>query len=223
MHPHRRGNGTGLTDGTRLATARGLLPVEDVLPGDAVCLPDGGCAPVAAVVPPGPQPAVHLRVQGGYELVATAAQLVAVLDSHGAFVWQAEADLHPGDVVVLQPALGLPPDLPDVPLPACLPPYGHTHKTLVTPAMADEDVAFFLGYVVGNGSLAAQGRLSWTVNLRDAAFAEDFGYAAQRRFGVPVRALPPYRGARDFHLHSVPLRRWRCAAILRWRGYADDL
>jgi hypothetical protein len=64
--PGRRRAGAGLAAGTRLATARGLLPVEDVRAGDAVCLPDGGCATVAAVVPQGPQPAVRLRVQGGY-------------------------------------------------------------------------------------------------------------------------------------------------------------
>ena len=63
--PDRRGSGAGLAPGTRLATARGLLPVEDVRPGDAVCLADGGCAPVSAVVPQAPQPAVRLQVQGG--------------------------------------------------------------------------------------------------------------------------------------------------------------
>jgi hypothetical protein len=211
MHLYNLDNATGLAAGTRLATGRALLPVEDVAPGDAVCLEAGREATVTAVVPQGPQPAVRLRVQGGYTLVAAAAQPVAVLDPQGAFVWQPVADLRPDDVVVLQPGRGLPPDLPDVPLPPCPPPYGHTHKTLVTPALANEDVACYLGYIVGNGSLAAPGRLSWTVNGRDAAFAEDFRQAAERRFGVPVRASPPYRGARDFHLHSVPLRRWLAA------------
>jgi hypothetical protein len=215
--PYRRGSGAGLARGTRLATTRGLLPVEDVAPGDAVCLADGGTAPVTAVVPLGPQPAVHLQVQGGYALVAAAAQPVWVFTPQGAFAWRPLADLRPGDVVVLQPGRGLPPDLSSVPLPPCRPTHPNNHQTLVTPALADEDLAFFLGYIVGNGTLSVASRLSWTVNLRDHAFVLGFNAEAARRFGVPVRPARPYQGAQTFHLFSVPLRRW--LAVL---GLAKD-
>jgi intein/homing endonuclease len=162
-------------------------------------------------VPRDPQPVARLRVQGGYELVAGPAQPVSALDLHGDVVWRPAVDLRPGDVLVLQPGRGLPPDLPSVPLPPCPSPYGHTHKTLITPAVADEELACFFGYAVGNGTLSVASRLSWTVNLRDQAFAAAFNADAERRFGVPVRPARPYRGAQSFHLFSVPLRRWLAA------------
>jgi LAGLIDADG-like domain len=209
--------GAGLAEGTRLATARGLILVEQLVPGDAVALEDGRLAPVAAIVPQGIQPTVRLRVQGGYDLRATPTHAVRTLTPHGDDGWRCLADLRRGDVVVLQPGRGLPPDLPSVPLPPCPSRHGNCHKHLRTPPVADEAFAFFIGYLVGNGCLAGRGTLGWSVNLRDLAVADALAALAGRLFGLPVYPRPPHNGAQDSHLHSVPLLAW-----LRDLGVAKD-
>jgi LAGLIDADG-like domain len=210
-------SGAGVAEGTRLATARSLIPVEQLAAGDAVSLEDGRLAPVAAVVPCGVQPTVRLRVQGGFELLATPTHAVRTLTPHGDDGWRCLADLRRGDVVVLQPGRGLPPDLPYHPLPPCPSRHANGHKELRTPPEADEAFAFFVGYVVGNGCLARRGTLGWSVNLRDLAVADALATLADRLFGLPVYPRPPHNGAQDAHLHSVPLLAW-----LRALGVAKD-
>jgi len=73
----------GLAQGTRLATARGLMPVEQLAPGDAVSLEDGQLVSVAAVAPCGVPPTVRLRVQGGYELLAAPTHAIRTLTPRG--------------------------------------------------------------------------------------------------------------------------------------------
>jgi hypothetical protein len=182
--------GAGLAQGTRLATARGLIPIEQLVPGDPISLEDGQLAPVAAVVPCGLQPMLHRRVQGGYELLATPTHAVRTLGPQGDEGWRCLTDLHRGDVVVPQPGRRLPPDLPSVPLPPCPSPYGHNHKELRTPLVADEAFAFFVSYVVGNGCLARRGTLGWSVNLRDLAVADALAALVDRLFGLPVYPAP---------------------------------
>ena len=111
--------GAGLAHGTRLATARGLIPVDQLVPGDAVCVEDGELFAVAAVVPHGIQPMLHLQVQGGYDLLATPTHAIRTLSPQGDVGWRRLAELRRGDIVVLQPGRGLPPDLPYQPLPPC--------------------------------------------------------------------------------------------------------
>ena len=210
-------SGAGLAQGTRLATARGLLPVGQLVPGDAVALEDGQLALVAAVVPLGAQPMVHLRVRGGYELLGAPTHAVRTLTPQGDEGWRCLADLRRGDIVILQPGRGLPPDLPSVPLPPCPSSHGNHHKDLRTPHVADEAFACFVGYVVGNDCLARNGTLGWSVNLRDLVVADERGELVDRLFGLPVYPRPPHNGAQDSHLHSVPLLAW-----LRALGVAKD-
>jgi LAGLIDADG-like domain len=209
--------GAGLAQGTRLATARGLLPVEQLVPGDAVSLEDDRLARVAAVVPCDVQPTVRLRVQGGYELLAAPTHAVRTLTPQGDDDWRCLADLRRGDVVVLQPGRGLPPDLPYQPLPPCHSHHGHNHQEVRTPPVAAEAFAFFVGYVIGNGCLTRRGTLGWSVNLRDLAVADALAALVDRLFGLPVYPRPPHNGAQDSHLHRVPLLAW-----LRALGVAKD-
>jgi hypothetical protein len=200
----------GVARGTRIVTARGLIPVEALVPGDAVLGAPGRQAPVAAVRPHGAQPTLGLRVQGGYELVAAPARPIRGLDRHGDDVWRPLGDLQPEDVVVLQPGRGLPADLPYHPLPPCPAPHGNNHQTLRTPALAEETFAYALGYLVGNGSLG-YGRVSWSTNLRDVVVAEELAVLAEHLFGIAARPRPPHNGARDWHLYSTPLVAWLLA------------
>jgi DNA polymerase I-like protein with 3'-5' exonuclease and polymerase domains/intein/homing endonuclease len=193
--------------GTRVATARGLVPVERVVPGDEVYLEDGSTAGVSATVKRGTLPTVTVTLKNGYSLTATTLHRVRVLDEEGEYVWRRIGELKKSDRVVIQPGRGLNERLPYVGLPAALSEHHNNHKTLTTPQHADERLATFMGYVAGDGSLRKRG-IEWVVNDSDADVSDEVRGLASELFGIPVHDRGAYRGVREEGLYSSPLLKW---------------
>ena len=194
--------------GTRVATARGLMPVESVRAGDNVYLEDGSTAGVSAVIRRGRLPVVRLTLRNGYSLIATSLHRVRVFDDAGEYVWRRIGELRATDCVAVQPGRGLRGRGGDcVALPAALNTHHNNHQTLSTPARADERLAAFLGYVTGDGSLASNA-LSWVVNQQDADVATWLRESAAEMFGIVVRERGAYRGVIESGIYSTPLAAW---------------
>jgi DNA polymerase I-like protein with 3'-5' exonuclease and polymerase domains len=193
--------------GTRVATARGLVSVERVMPGDYVYLEDGSAARVSATVRRGTLPAVTVTLKNGYTLTATTLHRIRVLDDEGEYVWRRIGDLKKSDRVAIQPGRGLNERLPYVELPAAVSEHHNNHKTLTTPRHADERLAAFMGYVAGDGSLRDRG-VGWVVNDSDADVFDEIRGLASELFGVPVHDRGAYRGVLESALYSLPLVKW---------------
>jgi DNA polymerase I-like protein with 3'-5' exonuclease and polymerase domains/intein/homing endonuclease len=200
-----------VAQGTRVATTRGLITVEDVQPGDEVYLEDGSSARVSARISRGRLPAVTVTLKNGYSLTATTLHRIRVLDEEGRYVWRRIGELRKTDFVAIQPGRGLHDALPYVELPEATSEHRNNHKTLSTPRHADERLAAFMGYISGDGSLR-KNVIQWVVNDQDREVFEMLGRVADELFRIPVHDRGAYRGVLEAGLYSVPLVRWCLAA-----------
>ncbi|HEV2864218.1 MAG TPA: DNA polymerase [Pyrinomonadaceae bacterium] len=200
-----------VAEGTRVATRRGLLAIENVEVGDEVYLEDGKTASVAAVIDRGRLPVFEVRLKNGYALTATGLHRVRVLDAGGNYVWRRIGELRPDDFVAVQPGRGFADELPDVPLPGAVNTHFNNNKNLRTPASADERLALFLGYLAGDGTFQPN-HVGWVVNSQDADVARLLAEYAAEAFNITVHHRGDYRGVSEFALNSVPLVKW-CSAV----------
>jgi DNA polymerase I-like protein with 3'-5' exonuclease and polymerase domains/intein/homing endonuclease len=200
-----------VAQGTRVATQRGLVKIEQMEIGDEVYLEDGSKAGVSAVIARGVLPVSTITLKNGYSLTATSLHRIRILNAEGNYVWRRIQDLKPGDCVAVQPGRGLHEDLPDVKLPEMVSAHFNNNKKLITPSVADERLAMFMGYIAGDGTFG-KNYIGWVVNLQDADVAAQLKAWAAEMFGIEVHERGSYRGVADFGLYSVPLVKW-CAEI----------
>lgn len=200
-----------VAQGTRVATRRGLVRIEDVWVGDEVYLEDGGTAAVAAVIDRGRLPVVEVRLKNGYALTATALHRVRVLDAVGDYVWRRIGELRLDDFIAVQPGRGLTDELPYATLPGAVNTHFNNNKNLRTPQLADERLALFIGYLAGDGTFQPN-HVGWVVNNQDADVAALLKDYATEAFNIAVHHCGDYRGVSEFALFSVPLVKW-CSAL----------
>ncbi len=201
--------------GTRVATARGLVPIEKVLVGDRVCLEDESKASVAAVIRRGLLPVSTVTLKNGYTLTATALHRIRVLDGEGNYVWRRIGELQATDFVAIQMGRGLSESDAYEMLPSGTSAH-FNEREVATPCVGDERLALFLGYMTGDGSFA-RNTLRWVVNDRDAEIATLLNESARDLFGLTVHERGRYRGVIEAGIYSTTLARW-CAQI----GAAKD-
>ncbi|MCP9493445.1 MAG: DNA polymerase [Pyrinomonadaceae bacterium MAG19_C2-C3] len=197
--------------GTRIATTRGLVSVEEMNIEDRVFLEDGSTAPVTALIRRGHLPVVTIKLKNGYALTATTLHRVRVLDAAGDYVWRRIGEIKASDFVAIQPERGLHDALPYVELPRALWKHFNNNKDLVTPLYADERLAVFLGYMTGDGCFRHR-TLNWVVNQQDDDVALRLRELAGELFGITVHRCGVYRGVSEHGLYSTPLVEW-CAGI----------
>ncbi|MDT4896520.1 MAG: polymerase [Acidobacteriota bacterium] len=196
-----------VAQGTRVATRRGLVKIEQVEIGDEVFLENGSTANVSAVIARGILPVSTVTLKNGYSLTATSLHRIRVLNAEGDYVWRRIQDLAPGDRVAVQPARGLHEELPDVILPEPVNTHFNNNKNLIAPSIADERLAAFMGYIAGDGTFM-HNYIGWVVNLQDADVASRLKAWAAEMFGIEVHERGSYRGVAEFGLYSVPLVKW---------------
>lgn len=200
-----------VAEGTRVATLRGLVPIESVAVGDKVYLEDGSAADVSATVNRGVLPVVIVTLKNGYSLTATSLHRIRVLDVEGNYVWRRIGELEETDFVAVQPQRGLHENLPYQTLPEAVRTHVNSRKDLVTPSHADEHLATFLGYVTGDGCFG-KNQLNWVVDSQDADVADLLRHLATKLFGGTLHERGTYRGVIESGIYSGSLVAW-CEAI----------
>jgi ribonucleotide reductase, class II len=136
-----------LPSGALVHTQSGLIPIEKVRIGDRV-LTSKGFYPVTNFFDQGVQSLCRIKTEDGY-FECTPDHKVAVLtDVYGDYKMVKAKDLKSGDrlIFVPQAILGTPTELPEF--------KGKQAKPITVPALTSE-VAYFIGYLQGNGSVVS--------------------------------------------------------------------
>ncbi len=149
-----------LPTGALVHSESGLVPIEKIRIGDRV-LTSKGFYPVTNFFDQGVQSLCRIKTQDGY-FECTADHKVAVLtDVYGSYQMVKAQDLKAGDRLIFVPQAipGTATELPEFKM-AIAP----QAKPITIPALTTE-VAYFLGYLHGDGSVASDG---WRVRFRIA-------------------------------------------------------
>lgn len=162
-----------LPEGSLVHTESGLVAIEKIRIGDRV-LTSNGFYPVTNFFDQGVQSLCRIKTEDGY-LDCTPDHKVAVLtDIYGNYTMVKAKDLKAGDRLVFVPQTipGTPTELPEF-----KGKLSSQAKPITVPALTSE-VAYFLGYLQGDGSVSSDG---WRVRLR---IHQDSPQILERLIGV---------------------------------------
>ena len=202
-----------LVAGSLVSTSRGLVRLRSLGQPDG---PKWQDLDVEVATDEGPRRATKFYVNGeeqvvsvetsrGYRIQGTPTHRVKVVDEHGDWVWKRMAELAPGDRVpmMLNGMVGEPQEVQ-------LPPLGdlhwNNHESTRVPRHVTPELAEFVGYFMGDGSLHAKG-LRLCVTEGDDEVVERLIELGRELFGVEAHVLPR-EGYTEVAFHSVPLTIW---------------
>lgn len=196
-----------LSGDTRVYTARGVVPIRDVLPGDVVFSLDEETneinpAPVKNFMPKGKRSVYKVKV-GTHTIRATENHPFLVLEHHlkagnrrGRYVraWKYLHDLKKGDLVAVAKSL---PDVgqdhmlqqPDVEI-------NWRHNPVDLPKQTSEDLMWWLGLYIGDGFIHREGskaRIEFAIPSTDQPLRNEFKQITANLFGVAAQNGDPYR------------------------------
>ncbi|MBA3413322.1 MAG: ribonucleoside-diphosphate reductase [Actinobacteria bacterium] len=148
---------------------------------------------------------VSIETGRGYRLQGTPTHRIKVIDEEGNWIWKRFAEIGAGDRVplMLNSLVGEPQDVP-------LPPLGELHWNADyqarVPRRMTPELAEFIGYFMGDGSLHAKG-LRFCVAQEDADVVEHLSDLGAALFGLNA-AVSKESGYTEVAFHSVPLVLW---------------
>ena len=202
-----------LVAGSLVSTSRGLVRLRSLGDVDGAKWQD---LDVQVATDEGPRSATKFYVNGseqvvsvqtarGYRIQGTPTHRIKVVDAEGDWTWRRMAEVRPGDRVPMM--LG---GLVGEPQEVALPPLGDLHwngdhRTRVPRAMSP-DLAEFVGYFMGDGSLHARG-LRFCVADGDDDVLGRLTELGRTLFGIEAHALPR-TGYTELAFHSVPVTIW---------------
>ena len=190
--------------GTKIATMRGLVPIDLVTTEDRVYQDDSTTKPVLAVISKGVLPINTLTTKMGYNLKATAEHRIRVLENNQ-YVWKHVGDIQPGDYVAIAAGRGFGSVYDYETLPELT--YIHrNNKSMDVPKYADEGLAEFAGYLTGDGSFSTYSA-KWVVNEQDSDLYDHLAEYANKAFGY-LGKKRQYRGVYETCLNSTALLAW---------------
>ncbi|MGA3362530.1 MAG: LAGLIDADG family homing endonuclease, partial [Solirubrobacteraceae bacterium] len=153
----------------------------------------------------GSEQVASIETHRGYRIQGTPAHRIKVVDSGGAWVWRRMAEVAPGDRVPMM--LG---SMVGEPCTVALPPLGDLHwnvgQRTTVPREMTADLAEFVGYFMGDGSLHAKG-LRLCVTDGDDDVVDRLVQLGRELFGLDAHLLPR-EGYTELAFHSVPLTIW---------------
>ena len=202
-----------LVEGSLVSTSRGLVRLGTLGNVDGAKWQD---LDVQVATDEGPRAATKFYVNGseqvvsvqttrGYRIQGTPTHRIKVVDSDGNWVWKRMAEIAAGDRVpmMLNSLVGEPQTV-------ALPPLGDLHwnadhRTRVPRTMSAE-LAEFVGYFMGDGSLHAKG-IRLCVTDGDDDVTDRLVELGRELFGLDANLLP-CEGYTEVSLHSVALTIW---------------
>ena len=195
--------------GSLVATARGLVPVEQVTEGDSV-LTESGHQKVKWAGYTGTKPTVTVKTAKGFELRVTPDHQILVANEEG-FVWRESADLVSGDWIVQ--VSGTPEgsrfQFPEVPWSESTRARAQEQRyPLRVPRTTSKDFAEFLGRFMGDGSISHDNGEPVSVNL---ALGSDVEEVLPRTNQIAHKLFDrefTQRANGDVSIASRPLARW---------------
>ncbi len=202
-----------LVGGTLVPTDRGLVRLSSLGDPDGAqwqdldvsVQTDDGPRQATKFYVNGVEPVVDVRTHRGYQLRGTTMHRVKVVTEDGDWEWRRLADLAEGDRVPLSldQLVGESQNVP-------LPPFPEAHWTAdfttFAPREMSSDLAEFVGYFMGDGSLHAKG-LRLCVADEDFDVAERINQLAKNLFGITAH-VSRRGGYTELALHSVRLVLW---------------
>ena len=153
----------------------------------------------------GAEPVVTVETGRGYRIQGTPTHRIKVVDAGRQWQWRRFADLRPGDRVplMLGGMVGTPNRVTLPPLPEA---YWTSDHTTCAPRTMTADLAEFVGYFIGDGSLHAKG-LRFCVTAGDTDVVERLTQLGSTLFGL-TPAVTDKRGYTEVALNSVRLTLW---------------
>ena len=153
----------------------------------------------------GSEPVVTVETSRGYRIQGTTTHRIKVVNSDGQWTWRRLGDIRAADRVpmMLGGMVGEPAEVQLPPLPDAY--WTSDHRTSV-PRRMTSDLAEFIGYFMGDGSLHAKGiRLSVTATDRDVV--EHLTKLGESLFGLKA-AVTEKAGYTEVAFNSVRLVLW---------------
>ncbi len=153
----------------------------------------------------GVEPVVTVTTSRGYRIQGTPTHRIKVIDANGDWVWKRFGDIAQGDTVPLQMN-----QLIGEPQTVSLPPLPEMHWTgdftTTVPRTMTPELAEFVGYFMGDGSLHAKG-IRLAVAAEDFDVVERLSQLGKRLFGLEAH-VTEQTGYTEIAFHSVPLVVW---------------
>ncbi len=202
-----------LVEGSLVSTSRGLVRLRSLGDVDGSKWQD---LDVQVATDQGPRAATKFYVNGmeqvvsvetarGYRVQGTPTHRIKVVDSESNWVWKRMADIEAGDRVpmMLNSLVGEPQDV-------VLPPIGALHwnaeRLTRVPRTMTPELAEFVGYFMGDGSLHAKG-IRLCVTDGDDDVTARLVELGRELFGLEGHLLQ-CQGYTEVAFHSVPLTIW---------------
>jgi DNA polymerase I-like protein with 3'-5' exonuclease and polymerase domains/intein/homing endonuclease len=191
-------------EGTRVATTRGLIAIEDLNESDRVVVEDGSTHTVRTLIDRGVQQVVSVETALGYTLVCTPQHRIRVRDRDGNYVWREAGSLQEQDAIAIQAGRGLASSNAQLPSIGEPRPY---EKSVRVPEVATAAFATLCGYLTGDGTFQ-RNYVGFVVNAEDRDVSNLLRQYVETELG---RLPPPVReekGVLDTRLGSMGLLRW---------------
>ncbi|MGI4788500.1 MAG: helix-hairpin-helix domain-containing protein [Janthinobacterium lividum] len=187
---------------------RGLVPLQDIIPGDRVLTEDNSFQQVIRAVPTGRKRIIRIKTQCGFSVDVSHEHPIMVGEENGPkFVTASE--LHVGQFACI--SRGEAESSLEIPLPP-LPASGFRKDSLILslPAHLDNDLAWLLGALIGDGSY--RDRKDGTVEFINQDQQVLCKYRAiLESYGLRVcRYAPVSRSAERLYVISRVFRQWLC-------------
>jgi ribonucleoside-diphosphate reductase alpha chain len=202
-----------LVAGSLVTTSRGLVRIRSL--GD-VDGPKWQDLDIEVATDEGPRQATQFYVNGieqvasvetrrGYRIQGTPTHQIKILDAEGNWTWRRMAEIRAGDRVPMMVG-----NMVGEPQSVALPPLGDLHwnsdyRTRV-PRLMSPELAEFVGYFMGDGSLHAKG-LRFCVADGDDDVVDRLVSLGRELFCLDGHLLP-CQGYTEIAFHSVPLTIW---------------
>ena len=205
---------TGCLVGDSLVlTSRGLVRLQSLgntegkqwQPLDVEVATDEGPRQASQFYVNGAEAVVTVETARGYRIQGTPTHRIKVVDGRGEWQWRRFAEIKPGDRVplMLGGLVGQPNVVPLPPLPEA---YWTSDHTTSVPRRMTPDLAEFVGYFMGDGSLHSKG-IRLCVAQEDADVVARLSALGESLFGLKA-ALSPQKGYTEVAFHSVRLTLW---------------